>query len=99
MAKRLKTKTKKGALRSHFKKRLSQRYEIEISDSDVEFLLSQIRINNFKLLDRQSNNRSLVKFLFKDKEVFAIYDKKFGEFATAITLEQMEERFSQCLVE
>jgi hypothetical protein len=69
---------KKECQRSHFKRRLFERYEITVNDGEYDFLVSKVKKNDKEMvhfLMKQSNRITINVIEFKGKRIVAVYDK------------------------
>lgn len=73
--------------RSHFKRRVFERYSLTINDGEYDFLVSRIRKNDktvVKFLTKQSNRVSVHLLMYKDHEIVVVYDKERKSLVTAL---------------
>ena len=89
------SKTKAQSERSHFKRRLSQRYGIHINRTGYWHLVDLVKSGQSEFLYSQSNTRSVHRIAFKHRGrsvgIIAIYDKSRGELVTALPQHLTEE--------
>lgn len=81
---------KKDCQRSHFKRRVFERYEITINDGEYDFLVSRIKKNDKTMvhfLMKQSNRISISLIEYKGKEIVAVYDKLRKALCTCLPAE------------
>lgn len=77
--------TKKAANYQHFKKRLWQRYGLEINRKELVELQHLIQTSGGKYrIDRQSNTRVLHKIPFKGHELIVVYSNVQHNFVTVL---------------
>ena len=73
--------------RSHFKRRVFERYSLTINDGEYDFLVSRIRKNDktvVNFLTKQSNRVSVHLLMYKDHEIVVVYDKERKSLITAL---------------
>lgn len=75
----------------HFKKRMRERFDIDIREDELQKLIADIKNNRSDCLWKQSNTKSLHKVSLRDKEIYVIYSKKYRMFMTALTKDMIEE--------
>lgn len=95
-----KKKTKKGALKSHSQKRYSERYDLEIDQDFYKRIIESIQGKNKKIkttvIEKQSRVRTVFKIEFNNKVFFVIYNNKFKELQTFLSLEQAKKNNWTC---
>jgi len=81
-----KTRNKANAQKSHFSRRLKERYGIDLTQNMWESIISAIRKDkeNAVHLEMRSNTRSVWSVVFQDEELFVVYDKSRNTLATAL---------------
>ena len=82
--------TKKDTERRHYIRRVAERYDLLLSQSDYEWLTKQIRLNNkqiVKFLTKQTNRLTVHLLLYKNKEIVSVYDRMRKELVTALPYE------------
>ena len=84
----LRNEKKKYTLRRHFKKRLLQRFGINIDKSDYKDLVRKIKKGQLKCMGRQSNRVTVFLCDISGKTLVVFYDTHRHELITAITEEQ-----------
>ena len=70
--------SKGSAQRSHFKKRIFERYNYKLNDEEYNYLVSRFTQNDktaIKFLFKQSNRISIHVLLYKTLEIVTVYDK------------------------
>ena len=75
-------------IRFHFKRRLWERYGINISNRGIKDMLKMVGPNT--LIRDKSENRKVHRINYKGKEVLVVYDTKRKTLVTALTNEQGE---------
>ena len=86
------TRHKHIAQRAHAKRRLQERYGIELTAELRRELLSQIRSGEAKFLERQSRRLTIhVVKVGEDVEIPVVYDSVRGEIVTVLLQEWLEE--------
>jgi peptide subunit release factor RF-3 len=80
-----KQKTKRD-LYLHFKKRMKERYNLDINNNDIELINGWIKTNNKRILDRQSqsNSRTLFDILYQENIIRVAYNKNLGCVTTVL---------------
>ena len=79
----------RGKQRNHAKKRAFERYGIQLSSSDYEEMLQMIRVNGAAHLVRKiSNTRSIFNLLFRERDIFCVYNGVTGRIVTFLTIDQ-----------
>jgi len=71
--------SKADAQRSHFKRRVFERYDCKLNDGEYDYLVSRIRKNDktvVHFLLKQSNRISVHILSYKDKEIVAALKKE-----------------------
>ena len=69
---------KGNAQRGHFKRRIFERYGIQVNDGEYDYLVSRIRKNDksvVSFLMKQSNRISVHLVKYKESEIVIVYDK------------------------
>lgn len=82
---------KKKTLMKHFRKRLLERYGIQIRKDELEYLLSSIKKNGTQYIASQSNNKTLHKLNLRGVDFYAIYSKRHNMFVTVLTEDMVKE--------
>jgi hypothetical protein len=78
------TKKKKVSQREHFKKRMLERFNIDISRKRYDELVSMIKSKDAVLLERQSLRVSKYKITIDSKDYIVIYDKQRKTLVTVL---------------
>jgi len=68
--------TKASCQRRHARNRALQRFDLELTRKDLDFLVQQIQDNKAKFVERQSHRVSVFKILYKEKDMKVVYDKQ-----------------------
>lgn len=79
--------SKKNAQRGHFRRRVYERYNALINDSECDYLVSRIKNNDktvAKFLMKQSNRVTILLLCYKGLEIVAAYDKIRKSLITAL---------------
>lgn len=84
--------TKLQSQRIHAKRRIEQRFGIQINRHDIREIVNLIQTNRAKFIEKQSNSRSLFSLVFKDNLLYVIYDKTRKNICTFLTEEMIKER-------
>lgn len=74
----------KHELYIHFSRRLYERYNIEITQSEWNTLAKEIRDQKHKFLFKQSNTRTHYEVTFKNKKFYVIYNNKVHGLVTVL---------------
>lgn len=86
---------KRDQERKHFKKRLLQRYNLTLTDTDCECLIGKIKNNDkkeVKFLAKQSNRITVHLVVYKNTEIVLVYDKMRKQIVTALPPECKEAK-------
>lgn len=78
-----KPKTKKE-LYIHFSRRLQERYNLDITESEWTTLAKEIRDQKHTFLFKQSHTRTHYEVLFKNKKFYVIYNNKVHGLVTVL---------------
>lgn len=79
--------SKRDAQKSHFRRRVFERYSIQISDGEYDYLVSRIKKNDKEVvtfLTKQSNRLSVHILSYKQQDIVAVYDKIRKSLVTAL---------------
>lgn len=79
--------TKAESCKRHFKKRMLQRFGIEVTQKVIDDIRHQMRVEKDSRLPRQTLTKSRFLINYEGKEMVVIYSKKHHTFITAIPLE------------
>ena len=72
--------------RKHSKRRLAERYDLEVNKQELKTLARRIQLSGGKYaVRRYSRNRHLHKIIFKGKEILAVYDRNKGSVVTVLS--------------
>lgn len=71
-------------LRLHFKKRLKQRYGIEINREGIEYIVRQIQSQNCEFVIKQSLRVTIFDVMYENKKIRVVYDKNRKTLITAL---------------
>ena len=69
-------------IRQHFKRRMKERYGIEVSKKDMKEIIRMLNDRTF--VKSKSNSRKVHRINFKGKEVLVVYDKNRKVLVTAL---------------
>jgi catabolite regulation protein CreA len=75
---------KKYDQRIHFKKRVKQRYDLEINRFVYQQLVDQIQDGQAEFIQKQSNRISVFWVMYDDIRIRVIYDKSRKTLVTAL---------------
>ena len=76
--------SKNKAERLHFKKRMSERYGLDISRENIVRIVKIIQRNQSIFTIKQSNTRSIHFISYADRVIPMVYDKLRKELVTAL---------------
>lgn len=79
--------SKRDAQKSHFRRRVFERYSLQINEGEYDFLVSRIRKNDkavVTFLTKQSNRLSVHLINYRNTEFVAVYDKLRKSLVTAL---------------
>jgi hypothetical protein len=79
--------SKRDTQKSHFRRRVYERYSISINEGEYDFLVSKVRKNDKEIvtfLMKQSNRITVHLIRYKDTEIVAVYDKLRKALVTAL---------------
>ena len=97
--KRDSAKQRQAAARTHFLRRLQQRYDVFITREEYEALLQTVRRGYHIFLDRQSHTRTIMAFSIDGKLITAAYHRGIGMLVTALPTESAYHQAATQLVE
>lgn len=69
-------------MKRHAKVRATQRYDVALSDDDIQNIIKKIQANQGTHLWTQSNSRSIWKVEYEGKEYKLVYDKSRKQVIT-----------------
>jgi hypothetical protein len=78
---------KRDSQRSHFRRRVYERYSLSINEGEYDFLVSKVRKNDKEIvtfLMKQSNRITVHVIHYKDTDIVAVYDKLRKTLVTAL---------------
>ena len=67
---------------AHAKARAKERYGIDLTDQDIKNIVKMIRVGKTKCVHKTSNKRSIHLVFYRAKEMYAVYDKSWGDIVT-----------------
>ena len=84
--------SKRDSQKSHFRRRVFERYGITINEGEYEYLVSQIkkRTAQVTFLYKQSNRVSIHKIIYKQLSLVVVYDKLRKSLITALPQDCVE---------
>lgn len=83
---------KRKAQSIHAKRRAFQRFGITLNRTGLSEIIDQIHSQR-KLIYRESRRVGIYKVKYKDKEMFAVYDRDRKSVSTFLTLKMIEGKF------
>jgi len=81
MAKR---KDKAKSQRGHAKRRAKDRFDVHLSDPQLDAIVTDIQNNKLEFLERQSNRTTVWRGRLGDKAAIIVYDSQRKEIVTFI---------------
>lgn len=81
--------SKRDSQKSHFRRRVYERYGLTINEGEYNFLVSCIKSNKkdvVQFLMRQSNRITVHLLTYKDIQVVGVYDKIRKSLVTALPI-------------
>jgi hypothetical protein len=82
-------KTRKAASVLHSKKRMQQRYGINLTEEDITALGNMVLKGKTEFVMKKSNTRTIHKAIVNNIEVYFVYNKSCRRIATFLTEEQV----------
>ena len=94
-------KNKNKTIKYHSIRRISQRFDFEISEYEytniIEAIQKKTKTIPVEFIFAQSKTKSFYKIILDDKIMYVIYNKKYKELNTVISEMMFQERFKECL--
>ena len=85
-----KDKLYKKTLDSHSKKRARERYDIELTNNDLDMLVNQIKKGEAEFIRGYSNSRSVHKVKHEDLELPVLYSKSLKKIVTVLPERELD---------
>lgn len=79
--------SKRDAQKSHFRRRVYERYSLSINEGEYDLLVSKIRKNDKEVvtfLVKQSNRLTVHLLFYRNIEIVTVYDKLRKTLVTAL---------------
>lgn len=73
--------------RNHTKERLSERYNVDFTNQDLENMIELIKKGKSKVIKVFSRTRKLHKVRYKKLDILVVYNKYYKEIATVFERE------------
>ena len=76
MGKRKKRGNKSHTIKHHFKKRMLSRFGLEITDDDIDDIVTMIQSGKSDIIEKQSRTKTLHQIKYKDMTINIVYDRE-----------------------
>ena len=86
-----KDKQYKKSLDDHSKKRAWQRYELDLTNEDLDILVRQIKEGEAEFLRGYSNSRTVHKVSFRNLEFPVLYSRSLKKIVTVLPEREMRK--------
>jgi len=80
--KKKKKKTYQTVLNDHAKKRALERYNIKLTNRDLELMIEKIQVGDALFMKGYTNTRTVHKILYKDIEFLTLYSRNMKRIVT-----------------
>lgn len=78
--------------RAHAKKRLAQRFDLQINRFQIRDLVAQIQQGKTRLLEKQSNRISVQLVIYSERKLAVVYDKERKTIVTFLPDQYLIDR-------
>lgn len=79
--------SKNKCQKTHFKRRLKQRYGLNIGKEGIKKIIDMIKNGNAEFVEKQSNRISIFNVEYEEEKIRVVYDKNRKNLVSALPCE------------